>query len=339
VSNDGASCLSPNLTKISLCQAGYGLNTPMVERWRHRGAPRDDGLFLTDTATGASRLLVSLAEIAALLEERNVAPDLPAGGLYGFHVKWNRDDSRIMFLVRWLAAGDLQARTRNYIVTLRADGSELALALDADRWAGGHHPNWCPDGENIVMNLRFQTGNPLLAGSARYLERAGRKLGLNLRSRYDRLRFARFRHDGGDLKPLSASHEGSGHPTVHRDGRHLVSDAYTGEPVAFGDGSVPIRVLDLQTDREQCVVRMPCRPRFPGPRHELRVDPHPAWDPTHRWIVFNGCPNGARQVFAADMRSVLDGDLAEDAGSADRGDPVPFGEGSTSPRAAKVASA
>ena len=38
---------------------------------------------------------------------------------------------------------------------------------------------------------------------------------------------------------------------------------------------------------------------------EFRVDPHPAWDRTGRYVVFNGFVGNTRQVFLADLQSLV----------------------------------
>ena len=86
------------------------------------------------------------------------------------------------------------------VVTMDADGSNIRLAMPTDVWGrGGHHPDWCPDGNHILMNLR-------LDGKT--------------------MRFVRFRFDGTGLIPLTEAVEGSGHPTLHPDGRHILTDEY-----------------------------------------------------------------------------------------------------------------
>jgi polysaccharide pyruvyl transferase WcaK-like protein len=301
VSHSGEKALTPDLRKIALVQVGYGVNVPDIEHLRNIGAPAEDGLFETDTRTGASRLLVSLAEIADRLRSLGIAPNLDTGGLYGFHVKWNRDDSRIMFIVRWLAASESRRRTKNYLITMNADGSGIEVPVDARRWLGGHHPNWCPDGENILMNLRFPPPSRLAPVAIR-AGRIARKLHLPTRNR---LHFATFRFDGANFTRVAPPLAGSGHPSLHPDRRHLLTDAYPYEAVAFGDGTVPLRLVDLARYEERALVRIRTKPNCSGPDGELRIDPHPAWDRSHCWIAFNACPNGVRQVLLADLSACL----------------------------------
>jgi len=109
---------------------------------------------------------------------------------------------------------------------------------------------------------------------------------------------------GSGLRKMLDTVVGSGHPTVYPDNRHLLTDTYTREGVAFGDGTIPLRWIDLQTATERTVVRInteqSCKDSV------LRIDPHPAWDRTWRYVTFNAFVNGTRRVFIADMQPLID---------------------------------
>jgi hypothetical protein len=96
---------------------------------------------------------------------------------------------------------------------------------------------------------------------------------------------------------------GSGHPTVHRDGNHLLTDTYTWEMTSFGDGTIPLRWVDLKSGHEEAVVRI--NTQQPCEDGVMRVDPHPAWDRTWRYVTFNAFVNGTRRVFVADMKELI----------------------------------
>jgi hypothetical protein len=128
---------------------------------------------------------------------------------------------------------------------------------------------------------------------------------MNLNTQGDGLRFARLPRDGSDCETLVPALRGSGHPTLHPDGRHLLTDAYVTEPVAFGDGTAPIRLVDLSSGTDTILVRIRTRPEAERRTGTLRVDPHPAWDRAYGRVAFNACPEGARQVFVADLREEL----------------------------------
>jgi hypothetical protein len=280
VSPDGTKAASPCLLRTARTQEGYGVLAPPEAIPENRGAVDDDGVFVTDLGTGEARLLVSHREIVETLRPENGGIDYSDGGFYGFHVKWNPRGDRLMLVWRFLPK-DPSKRMQMNVVTMKADGSDLHVAIPAALWARrGHHPNWCPDGEHVLMNLARRAGDR-------------------------ELWFMRIRHDGSGFEWMHEQVQGSGHPSLHPDGIHFVTDVYTNAPLAFGDGTVPIRLVDLETGTDAHVVRVNTKPEFAGPAGELRVDPHPAWDCDFRRIVFNAFPDGTRRVFLADLEETL----------------------------------
>jgi hypothetical protein len=199
---------------------------------------------------------------------------------YAFQVKWNPQGTRLLTTVQWTP---LSGGKRNRaVITMNADGSNLRTAITAEQWAaGGHHINWCPDGIHVSMNLSVD-GRP----------------GLEI---------IRVRYDGSELQPLFKP--GSGHPSFHPAGRYLITDAYPNEPVAFGDGSVPLRLIDTKTSTCQNIVRV----YVSAAKGEFRVDPHPAWDASGRYVVFNGFVHGTRKVYVADLGALLETSTPSDS--------------------------
>jgi len=253
VSADGTAIISPCLRRIARTQPGYGVLVPPGTIPRNHGASDEDGVHLTDAASGASRLLVSIAELVARAKPRLPPRRYARGDFYVFHVKWNPQGNRLMVILRWQphVAGGLEwipwrlgrrgfqeyfgRNRRDMILTLNADGSDVRVALPDRAWAkGGHHPNWCPDGERILMNLD-------LHGE-------------------EKLRFILVNHDGDHLHTVSDGLVGSGHPTLHPDGRHILTDTYPYEPMAAGDGTSPLRWIDTADETEQTLVRIRTRP-------------------------------------------------------------------------------
>jgi len=274
VSPDGSTAASPCLRRTRRTQLGYGVIVPEEAIPRNQGAVDDDGLYLTDTTTGEVRLVLTYARI---FEDLLDARDFGHGDLYGFHVKWNPQGDRLMFVVRWVPHGE--GRMMAMLVTVRPDGTELHLAIPAEVWArGGHHPNWCPDGERVMMNLKLDGQN---------------------------MRLIAANFDGTDLHALSDELLGTGHPAMHPDGRHVITDDYTHGPLAREDGTTPLRLLDIEADGEIRVARIRTEPDFAGEKKVLRVDPHPAWGPDWRRVTFNACPTGRRDVFIADLTDLL----------------------------------
>ena len=279
VSPDGRLAASPSFLKMGITQLGYGVITPPDQVAPNHWASEDDGIFVTDTDMGQTELLVSLRRIVESAEPSIDPEAYREGDFYGFHVKWNCRGDRLMFVLRWVPRNG--GKMRHDLITLNADGTDICVAVPDTVWGkGGHHPNWSPDGDGVTINLK-------LDGQT--------------------LRLASTDHVGNNLSPMTEAVLGSGHPTLHPNGRNVLTDVYLHEGLAYGDGTTPIRWIDIEEGREETLVRINNNPPFPGPRKELRIDPHPAWDRSFRWIAFNGCENGLRRVYVADLSPKLTG--------------------------------
>lgn len=312
-SPDGRWLVSSNLTTTRKTQCGYGVLVPdsACPPW-HIGPREDDGFWLTDTRDGKRRLLVSIKELieraaSSPAPVRFDAPKVPTDParceIIGFHSKFNPQGDTLMLSLRWFPAGDQPGWDmfkKNYSavcfawMTLRIDPATGTPDLESIRCATGpelwqhpgHHATWFPDGTRISQNLAIPS-----AGSG------------NL------LRLVEVNADGTGLRIISGTDDpvipGSGHPTVYPDGRHLLTDTYTNEATAFGDGSVPLRWIDLKSRTEKCLVRVDAHNPAVATHSGLRCDPHPAWDRSWRYVAFNGMDDGCRRVYIADFQSVI----------------------------------
>jgi hypothetical protein len=272
VSPDGSTLASHNLVKSRLAQVGYGTVIPDSLVAKNLGPVADDGFYVTDTRTGRSRMLVSLRTVY-----ENTVPSIrienaEACEYYGFQVKWNPQGTRLLAVMHWTLPGN--KKWRRAVITMNSDGTNLHTAITEQQWSrGGHHINWCPDGDHLSMNLNVDDDRALELITVKF--------------------------DGSDLRTVFKP--GSGHPSFHRDGRYIITDAYPHEPVALGDGSVPLRLIDLQTATCTNVVRV----FVSAAKGEFRIDAHPAWDRSGRYVVFNGFVDNTRRVYIADLSSLL----------------------------------
>ncbi|MBM4036702.1 MAG: hypothetical protein FJ291_33635 [Planctomycetes bacterium] len=88
----------------------------------------------------------------------DTSPFSPSGRYLGL--------TRLMLVLRWLPDG--VGGMKPNVVTMNADGSDLRIAIPAAEWLeGGHHPDWCPDGEHVMMNLKLD-GRTLRLVQARF---------------------------------------------------------------------------------------------------------------------------------------------------------------------------
>jgi hypothetical protein len=280
LSPDGKRSASPCLLRLGLTQVGLGAMVPPYALPLNEGASGLDGVYLTYTETGKSRLEISFRDMLDILQ-----PAIPwgrhtGGAFYGGHMAWNPQGTRLLMVLRF-RPNEARPLIAEYVVTLEIGGRtrEAYQTISCEQWQrGGQHPRWCPDGEHILMNLNLHgTG----------------------------LRLVRVKYDGTGLEELAPKITGSGLPTLHPDGRHVLTDVQMHEPMGFVDGSVPLRWIDLERKTETTLARVKVRPPYIGPNNMLALQPAPALDRTHKYAIFNACPEGHRQVFLMDLRPML----------------------------------
>jgi len=272
------------LDLINETQSGYGVAVdPNKVRKLPQGASDKEGVWRTDLGSGKKELLISLAQAYEILPETD-RKRFEEGTFFFFHSKFNPQGTRISQVFRCLLpnAGEEfgvggTKRVNPTLLTLNSDGSDLKIALPNEVWGkGGHHPNWHPDGEQILMNLKLD---------------------------YEDLRFCSFRFDGSEFRILSDTVKGSGHPSFHQSGRFIVTDVYPEEHFASKSKEVPIRLVDLENQNEQniCYVYTTGQPNA----NVLRVDPHVVWSRDYSKVCFNAAPEGRRQLFIADLSEIV----------------------------------
>lgn len=300
-SPDGRWLASANLLAMGRTQHGYGVVVPYPKVPRHVGPIEDDGVWLTNTQTGEAKMVVSLAELMRVAASPKYGPP-EAMEVYGFHSKFSPCGRRLLFTTRWckhkpepafgLHGGRPDLRYTVFTMDLNRDAPDadgfpsvenLQATIGDEEWEKhGHHVNWFPDGNALSTNLRIDR---------------------------DEMRFVRCNLDGSELRDVVLAAEprviGSGHPSIHPTAGHFLTDVYAHEPLAFGDGTTPLRWVNLNTGEEQCVARFMSETPTQKQDPVLRLDPHPAWDRTWTHVAFNAFLNGTRRVMIADMRSLL----------------------------------
>jgi hypothetical protein len=272
-SNDGKKIASYDLIKSTYAQVGYGVIIPKKLVERNIGPVDNDGIYITDIATGKSKRIVTIKDIYEKTTPSIAISNPQDYEYYCFQVKWNPQGTRLLTTVQWAPVKG-GARLRS-VITMKPDGTDIHTAVTPEQWAkGGHHINWMPDGEHLSMNLNIDG-----------------KDGLELIS---------VKYDGSDLKTVFTP--GSGHPTFHPKGLPLIiTDAYPDEPITKRNGTVPIRFLNTDTQKEEHIAEV----FVSNVNGEFRIDPHPAWDRTGRYVIFNGYTGGTRNVFVADLRNII----------------------------------
>jgi len=124
LSPDGKHALSVNFARIQDTRPGYGYKGG-TDPGADQLAPEGDGIWSMDLETGASQLLFSYADIAALPQERQ-----PEGKHWFNHLLYNTDGSRFIFLHRAHNELDVKNRWTTRMFTAGAQGGGLHIVAD-----------------------------------------------------------------------------------------------------------------------------------------------------------------------------------------------------------------
>jgi hypothetical protein len=284
VTADGKKLVSHNLVNSVHAQSGYGVIIPDSLTQYHVGAVKNDGIFVTDTETGKSKRIVTIREIYEKTTPSVRIPNPEDYAFYCFKAMWNPQGTRIMTCLMWKP---MKGGRRNVaVITMRANNGDIRTAITAEQYGkGGHHMAWLPDGEHISMNLQNDDDPELELITVKY--------------------------DGTGLKTVFPT--GSGHPSFHPKGLpYVITDSYWNEPVANQDGFIPLRLLNIETGREIEIARV-FVPQVED--NAFRIDLHPAWDRSGRYVIFNGYEDNERCVFMADLEKILNSPACSSSGN------------------------
>ena len=132
LSPDGRHAIGADFRRIQDHRPGYGY-AGLSDPCKAEARPADSGVWSVDLETGATRLIISIAQAAAIPYE-NGDPDEFATSSHWFnHLLYNTDGTRLLFLHRWRPAADSKY-ARKYagvggfgtrMFTANADGSGL----------------------------------------------------------------------------------------------------------------------------------------------------------------------------------------------------------------------
>jgi hypothetical protein len=272
IAPDESAVIGFPLELLDITQEGYGAPAKEPGKFRRLppGASKTEGIWRTDLKTNERKLLASLADVAAKVPE---PPPRKDGTFYFWHSKVNKQSTRIMQVLRCVFP-DGYGGVNTMVFTFDADGSNIRYTPSWPVWAhGGGHPNWHPDGEHVIRVLTPEGKRP---------------------------RFCQFRYDGTDLTVLSRKSRGGGHPTVEPRGKYLVTDTFPD-----GGAKVSVRLIDLVADREEDVCTMATIHRHKVTHFVHRLDGHPAWSRDYKRVLFQAAPEGARQLFLADLSKIV----------------------------------
>jgi len=267
------------LELLNATQQGYGMPSPEVNNPKTltKQAHKNEGLWRTNIKTGKSELLYSLYDIASLVPEQMPEPD---GIYYFWHSKYNNQCTRIMQVLRCIFPGFDGGSARNpMLFTTDAEGRNIKFTHHNPVWDYplGGHPNWHPDGEHIIRNMKVD----------------------------DVTRICQFKYDGSDFKPLSETFKASGHPSIESSGRYVITD----KRINKNDGTAIMHLLLIDTHTDQtvkiCTAPTVYTENLTGAIRALRLDGHPSWSRDYKKVSLQATSNGRRQLYVVDMEKII----------------------------------
>lgn len=264
VSPDGRSAVTADFARIADVRPGYGY-AGLKDTRADQLAPDDTGLFHVDLITGESRLIISIAHIAALGEIPKAAPDIKH---YFNHLLFNPDGTRFIALHRWRYP-DGSRLTR--LLTAAPDGSDIRLVIP-NGYAS--HFIW-RDPAHLLSQARGWLGNDAW-GNFLFADR-----------------------EGGVIEEIGRGVlDPGGHFTYLRRGEWLLSDTYPLGPERY---QTP-HLYHLASGRRLDLGDFPSPPAYTG---EWRVDTHPRLNRAETRVCIDSAHGGSgRQLHLIDIEGL-----------------------------------
>ena len=138
VTRDGKLAASICLVRSAITQRGYGVVIPTEVLPWNEGAAKDDGVYLTDTTTGACRLVVSYKDLLDACGEKLIPTETDRGGGYhGHQLSWNPQGTRLWLALAFNYPQPMTSKKRRLelsLITLKPDGSDVHVAITSPVW-------------------------------------------------------------------------------------------------------------------------------------------------------------------------------------------------------------
>jgi hypothetical protein len=259
ISADGSFALSINFPRMYDFRPGYGYcNAP--DKWRDEKQPADDGIWLVDIKNNASRLILSLADIASAIGDQS-----PFAGekLLVNHITFNPGGTRFLALVRnfpIIIPGAPDGAWHTALITASRDGSDLRV-LSAGACLPSHY-HWKND--RVFAIYRDGPDGPQL-----------------------------YETTDGHSAPVSAIERTffrkDGHCSYSPDRRWMLYDSYPDE-----NRLQHIYIYDLHAREGQETGAFYSPPVNPV---DIRCDLHPRWSSDGRCVSFDSTHEGFRGLY------------------------------------------
>lgn len=259
--------LSTNFSRQFDFRPGYGY-AGIEDPFKHEPAPKDDGIFLVDMASGESRLILPLDSFRAFF------PDVPptADKLMLNAITFNTDGTRFLALVRNMPRpGASHVHWSTVVLTANTDGSDVHRLIGPG-YASHYH--W------------RDPGHVLFYARPDHQDKDGLFLVHDHTNEAEAINPAYFTFDG--------------HCNYSPDRNFLLYDSYPDE-----EGYRKLLLYDLR--KRQAFTLAILLSERPGsiPTLDIRCDLHPRWNRDGTAISFDSIHEGHRHVYWMDVTGIV----------------------------------
>lgn len=271
VSPDGTWAVTTSFSRLAHLRPGYGY-AGVPDPHEAELAPEKTGIVRVDLRTGESRMLFSVAEIAARYP---FECDAPARAKHWFnHLLVNPDGTRFVFLHRWQMANGSR---RTHMISARPDGGDARLFIGSGYVS---HFFWRDPTHMLAFSKPGPTGD---WGFFLYEDRSGGAV--------EEIGRGTLKGDG-HCTYLPAPRERWILNDTYRDAKKIqrphLFDTVTGRRVDLGEFLLP----DIYFDAP--------------PQHEWRVDLHPRFSRDGRSVTIDSPYTGqGRQLHLIDISGIV----------------------------------
>ncbi len=281
VSADRTWAVSINYARLSLTRPDYGYAGPGQDPREDAEWPEDDGLWVMDLKTGASKLVLSVAQGRALMPATKAVKGKPGHPLaYYCHTVVSKDDRKIFFharIVDWFDKAVHKASVwQTTSFTVDRDGTNLRRCFK-DGWAGSHF-NWAPDGSHRMVVTAIWNGDRM--------------------EHWTKGAWSPVEFTVGEEEKVRRIGKGAydldWHCFYSPDGKFMSGETYWNR-----NFERPWILVRLEDD-----AAMPIGAFFVPPAYRQtywRCDLHARWRDDGRQIAFNSVHEGSRQVYLMDV--------------------------------------
>lgn len=272
LSPDGTFAVGTEFNRIQNMRPGYGY-PGLPDPYENERAPDAIGVYKMDLQTGASKLIVSIADIAAIPNKDGVIPDKYSH--YFNHLLISPDSKRFIFLHRYRDTKPVPGTSGGGFITrmftANVDGTDVFM-LDPS----GKTSHFIWNGPERVTAWSEPDGHP--AGFYDFHDHTGE-----------------FELVGKDAMPVN------GHNTFvpHTNNEWILNDTYPDK----AERLQTLYLYHVPTNRKVILGKFYEPPQFKG---EWRCDLHPRISRDGRRVFFDSTHEGEkRQLYSVDISTIV----------------------------------